>query len=273
MKAMPANPADLYEQFFVPAVFGPWARLLVERAAPQPGERVLDLACGTGAVTRIVAPAVGPSGKLVAVDLRAGMLATARRVTDSAGAAVEWKEADAHALPFPDGSFDLVCCQQGVQFFADKVRALREVLRVLAPGGRFVAACWKGLEHHQVFEALFAAETRHLESLGVTRAEVIAPFSFGEAREFRALLEEAGFERIDVTERTLDATFPADTFIDKTEYAYGAVMPQFVADPARFFAFLEAVKRETREIIERYRRGDQLTFAQHANVVIAHRGG
>jgi len=263
------NPADAYEQFFVPVMFNPWARLLVEQAAPRWGERVLDLACGTGVVARTVAPAIGPNAKLVAVDLRPGMLATARAIPAPAGAAVEWREADAHELPLPDSSFDLVLCQQGIQFFSNKVKALREVRRVLAPGGRLVAACWMGLCHHEVFETLTAAEARHLEPLGVTYAEVTAPFSFGDARAFRALLEEAGFEDIEVLERSLDVSFPADTFVERTEHAYGAVMPQFVADRLRFSAHVEAVKREMRDTIERVRRDDRLLFALHANVAVA----
>ena len=130
---------EVYERELVPAVFGVWAPILVELAQPGPGERVVDVACGTGIVARIAATRVGPTGAVVGVDLNPGMLSVARSVvsTDSrSGGPLQWQEASADKLPFPDGSFDVVYCQLGLQFFADRAAALREMRRVLGPGGR-----------------------------------------------------------------------------------------------------------------------------------------
>jgi ubiquinone/menaquinone biosynthesis C-methylase UbiE len=109
------NAAEIYEEYLVPAIFEPWARNLLDRAAPRPGERVLDVACGSGIVARLAAEQVGAAGTVVGVDINPGMIAVARKNAGAAG--VEWKEGNATALPLPDGSFDLVTCQQGLQFF------------------------------------------------------------------------------------------------------------------------------------------------------------
>jgi ubiquinone/menaquinone biosynthesis C-methylase UbiE len=121
------NAEEVYERYLVPAIFGPWAADLVALAAPQPGEHVLDVACGTGVVVRLVAPHVGPRGHVVGLDLHAGRLAVARALPPAPGAVVEWREGDALALPFAEAVFDLVCCQQGLQFFPDRRTALREM--------------------------------------------------------------------------------------------------------------------------------------------------
>jgi ubiquinone/menaquinone biosynthesis C-methylase UbiE len=157
-----ATPAEKYEEFFVPAMFGPWARMLVQRAGLQPGESVLDLACGTGIVARIAAPLVGKSGRVVGLDLRPGMLAAARSLPAPEGAAIEWVEGDATDPGLPDESFDHVICQCGLMFFPDRPRALREMRRMLKDGGRLAILVWQSLEKQKLFHALAKAEFRHL---------------------------------------------------------------------------------------------------------------
>jgi ubiquinone/menaquinone biosynthesis C-methylase UbiE len=266
------TPADMYERIFVPAMFAPWARVLLEYAAPRPGELVLDLACGTGIVARHVAPVIGGEGRVVALDLRPGMLAVARTLPAPEGAAIEWRQGDAVALDLPAGSFDLVVCQQGLQFFSDRAAAVREMERVLAPGGRPALNVWQGLERHPVFEAFAEAELRHLAKLGVTRAEVVAPFSLGDAEELRALLEQADLRDIEIVPRSLEVHFPdSERFVEHCEFAYGAVMPQFAEDRAAFRAFVDAVTHETQELVARYRAGDTdtLSFPLHAHIATA----
>ena len=127
----PKTPAEFYEEFFVPGMFRPLADQLLRIAAPQRGSTVLDLACGTGIVARRAAPRIGDSGRIVALDLRPGMIAAASAIASPEGAVIEWKQGDATALDLPDSTFDLVLCQQGLQFFPDLAQALREVGRVL----------------------------------------------------------------------------------------------------------------------------------------------
>src|SRR5437867_7780828 len=109
------SPAEIYERHSVPRFGLLWARDLVDLVAPKAGERALDVACGTGAVTRLVAERVNPTGSVVGLDVNAGMIAVARSRVTSLN--VEWREASVLELPFADGSFDLVICQQGLQFF------------------------------------------------------------------------------------------------------------------------------------------------------------
>ena len=132
-----ANPAENYERFFVPAIGAPLARELMETAELRPGERVLDVACGTGGVTRLAATRGGPGGSVAGLDVNPGMLAVARSVTP-ANAQVQWHEASAEAMPLPDESFDVVLCQLGLQFVPDESAALREMRRGLVPGGRLI---------------------------------------------------------------------------------------------------------------------------------------
>src|SRR6476620_5853359 len=111
---------EVYERELVPVIFGVWAPILVELAQPRPGERVVDVACGTGIVARIAATRVGPTGVVVGVDLNPGMLSVARSVASTdprSSAPIQWQEASADKMPLPDSSFDVVYCQLGLQFF------------------------------------------------------------------------------------------------------------------------------------------------------------
>lgn len=126
---------ELYQRFMVGAIFRPWAEDFLALAELRSDVRVLDVACGTGAVTRVVAGRVGGPGHVVGLDLSPGMLAVARASSEPG---IEWREGNAMAMPFPDGYFDLVLCHQGLQFMPDRLAALREMRRVLVAGGRLV---------------------------------------------------------------------------------------------------------------------------------------
>jgi ubiquinone/menaquinone biosynthesis C-methylase UbiE len=105
-----------YERYLVPSIFGPWASDLVEVASPQPGERVVDIACGTGIVARTAAPRVGSGGRVVGLDLSIPMLEAARAAAAAQGASIEWQEGSAVKLPVGDAAFDVAFRQQGLQF-------------------------------------------------------------------------------------------------------------------------------------------------------------
>src|SRR5436305_1922847 len=138
--------AEACDRFLMPTFGTAFGEALVEEAAPGVGERVLDLACGTAAVARAAAIRVGPRGRVVGLDVNPSMLAMAQAVPQTDGPPIEWREASAMDLPFEDGTFDLVCCHQGLQFFPDPVAALREVGRVLVPGGRLAFGLWPRVE-------------------------------------------------------------------------------------------------------------------------------
>lgn len=136
-EAFGGSAPENYQRYFVPAIGAPLAGDLIEAAALRPGERVLDVACGTGVATRLAAERVGASGTVAGLDINPGMLAVARSSTP-ASLSIEWHEASAETMPLPDEAFDIVLCQLGLQFVPDKLAALREMRRVLAPGGRLV---------------------------------------------------------------------------------------------------------------------------------------
>lgn len=265
------SPAEKYQQFFVPAIFGPWANGLVERAGLRAGDAVLDLACGTGIVARTAAPIVGRSGRVAALDLRPGMLDAARSTSAPEGPPIEWVEGDATDPDFPDESFDHVICQAGLQFFPDRVRALAEARRVLKPYGRLTLLVWQSIDRHPVYKAVAEAEFNRLGTLGVTWEEVMMPFSLGDATELASLMREAGLREIEIAPETREVRFPdPDRFVTNMEYAYAAVIPQFAADPVAFERFLAEVEEDTRSAIAPYRQGDWVVFPMHALIATAH---
>ena len=136
-KAYGGSAPENYERYFVPSIGAPLASDLVDIAALRPGERVLDVACGTGVVARLASQQVGATGTVAGLDVNPAMLAVAASTTPP-DMSIKWHEASAEAMPLPDASFDVVLCQMGLQFVADKHAALREMRRVLASGGRLI---------------------------------------------------------------------------------------------------------------------------------------
>lgn len=186
--------ATAYERFLVPLLFDTSARDLVDRLQVRPGERVLDVACGTGAVARHAAERVEPDGEVVAVDLNPGMLAAAEQAAPSRS--IRWEEASADDLPLEDGRVDVVCCQQGLQFFGDQPAALAEMHRVTAPGGRLGLSVCRPLEHQPGYRPLVDGLRRHV---GTAAAQGMAsPFAFGDRDEVVALVRAAGFRDVEV---------------------------------------------------------------------------
>ncbi len=198
-----SNPAETYESYMVPTFFAPWAAYLVQSANPQPGERVLDVACGTGIVARRVAPHVGSHGKVIGLDLNPHMLTVARAAAEREGLAIEWHEGRAEKLPFPDGSFDLVLCQFALMFFADQRAALAETHRVLTDGGRVALSVFQGLERHPFYQRLHEVIERRLGMSGVSDI-----FSLGDADALRTLLTGAGFGYVEIEPVSMTARFP-----------------------------------------------------------------
>lgn len=186
--------AAAYERYLVPVFMDPWAQNLVKAVAPSESDRVLDVACGTGVVARHAASRLGPGGEVTGVDLNPSMLAVAREVAAGTVPAIHWEEASVDDLPFSDARFDVVLCQQGLQFFPDKVAALAEIRRVLQAGGRLGLSTVRSLEHQPGYQILIESIRRHV---GVEAAEVVgSPYTLGAAGEVRRLLEKAGFGEI-----------------------------------------------------------------------------
>lgn len=262
------NPAWTYQEYLAPALFIPWSKVLLEHARPEPGERVLDLACGTGIVARQAAPLVGSQGAVVGLDVSPGMLAVARELPAPKGASIDWREASAVEMPVLGAAFDIVLCQQGLQFFPNRLAAMKEALRALDSGGRLVLSVWQGLHRHDVYRAIFEAEARFLEE---PIDAVARPFSFGDAEDLRALLVNAGFQKVKVFSETRDVRFSEpDRFVELTAMAGAAVIPELAQeDPRRL---IEAVRAESHDILERHREGEWLRFPMTAHFAIACKG-
>ncbi len=217
------SPARFYEDYLVPSLFRPFAEELIERAAPQPGERVLDVACGTGIVARLAARRMGAGARIVGLDLSPAMLEVASEVVAGEDAQFEWVAGDAQALPFPDESFDLVLCQQGLQPLPDRVAALREMRRVLAPGGRLLTSTWTAIEHHPVDKMMAESVERHLGAPAFH-----APFSLGDHDLLRELFREAGFGEVELEVVVRELRFPsADEYVERIVIGGIAAIPGF----------------------------------------------
>lgn len=181
---------EIYERELVGPLFRPWAEILIERTAVSAGDRVLDVACGTGIVARLARERTGDGGRVVGVDLSPAMLAVARAV---APAGIDWREGNAGALPVDDAErFDVVICQQGLQFFPDRTAAIGEMRRVLAPNGRLAVAAWCPLGDNPFFGDLHRVAERHLGPIVDQR------HAFGDLAALRSLLADAGVREVRV---------------------------------------------------------------------------
>ncbi|MFZ1862670.1 MAG: methyltransferase domain-containing protein [Polyangiales bacterium] len=198
-----ASAAEVYEEFFVPALFGPWAPRMVSAAELEPGMHVVDVACGTGVLAVEAAKAVSPGGAVVGVDLNPGMLAVARQKTRD----VDWQEASAEALPFDDERFDAAVSQFGLMFFADQATAIGEMWRVLRPGGRLAIAVWDSLGNTPGYAAVVSLLARLFGDriAGLLRS----PYSLGDPDGLRVLFATAGVPAVEIDCVPGQARFPS----------------------------------------------------------------
>jgi ubiquinone/menaquinone biosynthesis C-methylase UbiE len=204
------NAAERYERWIVPFVSHPMALPLLDLADLQSGERVLDLATGTGMLARLAARRVTPDGAVTGLDLNDEMLRAARQLPLPPGLKVEWRQGSAQSLPFDDEAFDVVVCQQGFQFFQDRMGALQQMRRVLRQGGRVALSVFTGPS--PFFMAERDAVMRHV-SAEAARGTAAA-FSLGDAEEFGDLLKSAGFHDVLVHCMPLTLRLPApDEFV------------------------------------------------------------
>jgi SAM-dependent methyltransferase len=193
--------ADIYERQLVGPLFRPWAERLLERGALRAGENILDVACGTGIVARLARQRLGPASRVVAVDKSPVMLGTARTLDTT----IDWREGDALALPL-DGTerFDAVFCQQGLQFFADKLTGLREMRRALVPGGRVVLGVWRSADENTLFGGLDRVAEQFVGTFHDPR------HGFPDATPLQELLTDAGFRDVEVAPTTMETRFESD---------------------------------------------------------------
>jgi ubiquinone/menaquinone biosynthesis C-methylase UbiE len=253
--------AQMYEKYAT-LFMGQFVVDLLEIAALQPGERVLDLACGTGVIARHAAAVVGESGQVTGLDINAGMLAAARAMPPESGAVIKWIEGSATALDLRSASFDAILCQQGLQFFPDRDTALREMLRVLVPGGRVVLSVWRSPSPYNVAvgEALDRFTTSEIATK--YRASRTVP----NAESLHRMIVAAGFRSVEIHPRTVTIHQPGiEAFVLghlSSSPVAGAIAAMSNEDRA---AFAQHVKTRLRD----YASGDGVAYPDEVNAATA----
>ena len=195
-----------YDEYLVPHLFGPWAEALVAGMKAGSGIRALDVACGPGTVARVLARVIGSRGQVAAIDASPSMIAQAQAKNEVSGAPIAYTVGPAVPLPYPDESFSVATCQQGLQFFPDAHAALAEMRRVLVDGGRLALSVWLPLSECAVFnafgDALRAADCGELADL------LTIPFPHWTGSELADRARRAGFSSVDVEPETRELVFP-----------------------------------------------------------------
>lgn len=212
---------EIYEHIFVPAMVEEWPPRVVALTGIQAGDHVLDVACGTGVLTRYVAKLVGVNGRVVGLDVSSDMLSVARTISldSSAAGSIEWREGDVCAIPFADETFDVVFCTFALMFFPDRVAALQEMRRVLKPGGRMALAVWGAMQKCPGQTAIKESWERHFgvdEAAGFVRQHVL-----GDPESVRPLIHEAGYDQVSVQPTMGAVRFPSPEHLVRS---YGALI-------------------------------------------------
>jgi ubiquinone/menaquinone biosynthesis C-methylase UbiE len=190
--------ARIYEEFYLPALFEEWAPLVVEAAQTQKGDRVIDVACGTGALAIAVSEHVGPKGAIAGIDVNDGMLNIARSKSSS----VEWLNAPAEALPFNDDQFNCVVSQFGLMYFQNQENAIREMMRVLQQGGSLAVVVWDKFDKNP---GLAAEEHLWQQVFGGEVDET--PYRLGDKGVLENLFKSSGVNDIQITTHKGTARF------------------------------------------------------------------
>lgn len=251
--------AQVYDEFFVPALFHPWASVVADAAQIGPGQCVLDVACGTGALACVVADRVGPSGAVVGLDPSEEMLEVARGKSDT----IEWRNGRAEAIPFPSEGFDAVVSQFGLMFFEDPCTALQEMMRVTRPGGRLAVAVCDALGHSAGYTA-FEELLRGLFGERVAGA-FRAPFVLGDPQRLLSLCAAADIFDPRVTRHEGMVRFASIQSLVSTERACVWTLGGLL-DDAQFEQLSEESERALQEFVGP---GGTLTFAMPALILTA----
>jgi ubiquinone/menaquinone biosynthesis C-methylase UbiE len=270
--------AEIYEHHLVPAMFEPFARDLIRLSDIRRSDRILDVACGTGIVSRLAIDHVDATvgGKVVGVDINPEMLNVARHC--SAGKSIDWKKESALSIPFPNEFFDLVVCQQGLQFFPDRLKALTEMNRVLVGAsnskedfGRLVLSIWTSIKDSPGFHTL---ERLLQETVSDEAATIMQmPHSLSDNAELISLVRATGFDKILSKEVTKTISFDSvEEFI--VGYTNGSMLASYFSDKKRvdditLDKLLNAASSELNQFVDEH--SGKLTFPLRTRLVSANK--
>jgi ubiquinone/menaquinone biosynthesis C-methylase UbiE len=258
--------AELYERHLVSAVTSIWAEDLVQRVDVGPGERVLDVACGTGIVARTAADRVGRGGRVAGLDINPAMLAVARSLPQGNGPAIEWVQGSALALPFADASHDVVLCQLGMQFVPDRARVLAEMRRVLTASGRIGLSVYGPIERNPGTLALAQALDRHLGT-GASQTKR-SEHVLAHASLLESLVSAAGFREITVVTGTKPVRFASAAEFVQIQLT-ATPLASLLADQLERPRVTERLTTDVVAALQQYETDGHLEVPQEAHILIA----
>ncbi len=248
--------ARIYEEIYLPALFEEWSPLVLEAAHIEKGHRVIDVACGTGVLALTVLNHLGPGGAIVGIDINEGMLNIARTKSRQ----IDWLNVPAESLPFKDASFHRVISQFGMMYFENREGALREMMRVLQPGGSLVVAVWDKLENNPGL----AAEDQLWQQVFGEEAADEAPYSLGDKKVLQNLLDNSGIIDAEIKTRQATARFSS---IESWIYAGAKGWTQ---DDAISDEQLELLLRKAQEHLVSFESHDgTVLFPTSAHIIVA----
>ncbi len=184
---------NAYEKYIVPAYTKAWAKELVTRACLREGEKILDVACGTGLVARTAAEVLGDGRQVSGIDVNEVMIEKAREIEKD----INWHNGDVTDMLFSENYFNVLLCQQGFQYFSDQAFALEEMNRVLAENGPILLSVWRPIKYSPFYESLYRALEKYLNPNAAST--LLAAFSLDDGKKLRILLESAGFKNINIS--------------------------------------------------------------------------
>lgn len=255
---------EMYERWLVQPLFRPWVDLTLDQVKLSPHSRVLDIACGTGIVARVAKERLGDTAHVVGIDISPDMLAVARAVAPD----VDWRQGNASSLPLRDGEqFDVVVCQQGLQFFPDKAQAIAQMRAALAEDGQLAVATWRSDDEIPFFFELRRVAERRLGAIADQR------YAYGDAATLEKLLRDGGFHDIDVKTVARIIRFDdGEPFIRLNTMAFvGMSSTGKTMSEEERKRVMENIIRESEPVLQQYSHGSELVFELRTNLAIASR--
>ena len=251
-----------YEDQKVKAMFGPLARVTLKTLSIGEKDTILDLACGTGIVSRSIIQNVVPNRPVNGVDLNEGMIKKAKELTQADASKYRWHVADAEALPFDAGAFSLIICQQGIQYFPNQQVVLNELHRVSSKNGKLVISVWAGAS--DFFQTMAASIGQHVDQ--ETGQRYLAPFSYKDVDALPDMLTSAGFKNVEIENLTVDRTMKNISASIEKEILGHPAGPK-VKEAGK--AVVDAISHDVITACSKYQRGVDMIVPQRAYMFTA----